>query len=63
MDYNELVAVVGSSLATRMQSAKTASRDKCPTCGVGRGRWCEHRILSPFVRRALAGELPAKVVR
>jgi hypothetical protein len=36
---NELPA----ELVAKMEAAKKASDKKCPTCGAGVGKWCEHR--------------------
>ena len=63
--------VLGDSLLRRMDAVKRSCDTKCSTCGVGVGRWCDHRrpsivslsVVSPFVRRAMTGELPAKVTR
>lgn len=55
----ELAALVASGtisrdLASAMTETKRLCAEPCATCGVGRGRWCDHRSAG---KRTVSGEV------
>lgn len=66
MTKDILTEAVGPDLAAKMRVSQAATTEPCPTCGVGAGRWCEHRTVA-WARKVLAAhpenEIAAEIVR
>lgn len=44
IEMDAVLMQLPGALARQMADAHDAARFRCPTCGVGRGRWCDHRV-------------------
>jgi hypothetical protein len=60
MTVHELVesGTISIDLGSAMLETKRICAERCPTCDVGIGKWCEHRLFNAYgTKRSVLGEI------